>query len=1047
MYINQINRDYSSGTSLFFQRNPSFNGRIETEFFKSLKAGNQSNALKSLNNIKFDITVQDTETGNNALHYVLQSGSAELWKNLQNLIDKIILKINPSAIQTALNTQNKRNRLPLDLITDNSFKNIVSKYFVALIPGMTLVETNSQTQVENNKPSQVQNEEIQATDKVPQADKVGNEVESIDLYGINFDFDSIDSVIPVQNIQDSISDKNTSEYSFNDVIGAKNAVNSLTEYIVKPIKNNKPILVNGILLYGQGDNGKTFLINELAKTLNKEVVPVKKVLSMLDSKQENSDFEEIKKILDSHIISLTLDDAKSLDSVLSYITENYQRTGNQTLVFIDEIAKFFSKGTFNNRGYANDFIPDFMQRFDNFSQRGGILLGTTNDINYIQSDLLRANRFQKRVELSFPSKEERAEIFEKYCKDKLNIKKSDYEKILKKTAGFSYGDLTAITRLLNAEHDQIDYKILNNTVEKYAEEHEFGELSDEGTTSNYDTKFLKRTAVNTNFADVAGLESIKDKFRKTIINRLNPEVRQRFKDNNRPLISTNFLLYGPPGTGKTFIVKALSGETKIPLYIVDASSFADKYVGESEKNLRRIFSQLENKFKKTGEYSILFFDEANKILGKRDGTGYGKDSEYVEQLLQYIDNSYERGIITITATNYKEKMDDAVLSRLGEQMKLDYPDIETIQSLISIILKRVKIAENITESDIKDIASKVRGFGSREITQMITKIIDEHLQKGTAQLTAEDLKYGISLYAQEHELPAINERNRTSAYDKFIKRLEISPNDPQSLNDVGGMKEVKEKLLSAVMATSSDSAKNERYKKNGVKPENGILLYGAPGCGKTYIMKALAAELNIPIYEFKLSQIGSKYQHETTNNIGKIFGQLKSKYKATGEKSILMLDEFEDIAGDRSSQYNSNSIEETNAILKEISEAAKNGIIVVAATNYYNNIDSAMKRPGRFLSIEVTPPDYESRRDIISKSLIGREIAESVCKDEKNFETLAQCTNGLTVAEITETINQLVRSSIDLDIEQLSLEQLMDAFKNKLNEKTAEKAILTVVEN
>ena len=85
---------------------------------------------------------------------------------------------------------------------------------------------------------------------------------------------------------------------------------------------------------------------------------------------------------------------------------------------------------------------------------------------------------------------------------------------------------------------------------------------------------------------------------------------------------------------------------------------------------------------------------------------------------------------------------------------------------------------------------------------MITAVIDENLQGENKQLSANDIKVGISKYAQSHEFPAINERNRTSAYDKFIKRLEILPTDPQSLDDLGGMQDVKEKLLNAVMSSS-----------------------------------------------------------------------------------------------------------------------------------------------------------------------------------------------------------------------------------------------------
>ena len=1036
MRIVSINNAYNTGLKSQYMNYPAFNGKIEADFFNSLKNGNKQKALELLSDIKFDITVQEKETGNNALHYILENGSPELWKKCKAFLETIVSKINPNAVKTALDAKNHKRLQPMDLITNKDFKAAVYEYFSGLLPDALSpkIVIEPPKIKKSKKSASVKNTE-KPREKIPE-EKVGNEVTSIDTSALVLDFDAFDAEPVINKFQEKQQENFDSSAPFGNVIGSKKAVQALNDYVINPIKNNNPTLINGLLLYGNGDNGKTFLVEEMANVLGKKITTARKVLSQLEKVQGKSGSKEIEKILNDCIISVTLNDVQIFDSVLDYISDNYKINNKKTIVFIDEIAKFFTKDTYTQNIYSSGFVPDFMQKFDNFSAHGGLLIGTTNDIDFIQGDLLRSNRFQKLIELKLPTFEERREIFERLCPDKLSLEKSDYEKILKKTAGFTFGDLTSMLRMLNGTNSKLDYNTLNDTIEKFAQEHEFGELSEEGTTSNYDTKFLKRTPVNINFSEVAGLEQIKEAFRNNIIDRLKPEVKERFRKNNLPLISTNFLLYGPPGTGKTFIVKALSGETKIPLYIIDASSFKSKWYGETERNLKKIFNQLENKYKQTGEYSILFFDEANKILGKRDSEfGSSSDSENVEQLLQYIDKSYERGIITIMATNFKDKMDAAVLSRLGEQLRLDAPDIDTIFSLITILLKNVSIGQDITGEEIKDIASKVRGFGSREITQMITGIINNRLAYSEKPLTVDDIKTGISQYAQEHGFPEINNRNQTSAYDKFIKRLEISPDDPQTLDDVGGMKAVKEKLLSAVMATSSNREKSERYARNRVKPENGILLYGPPGCGKTYIMKALAAHLNIPLYEFKLSNIGSEWAHKTTGNIGKIFEQLKEKYKATGEKSILMLDEFEDIAGNRAGQLSQHNIEETNAVLKEVSDASKNGIIIVAATNHYEKIDPAMKRPGRFTSIEITPPDYESRFDIIHKSLKGREIADSILKNSENIKTLAEISEGFSVADITETINQLVRKAIDSDLEQLPFEHIYNAFVEKAENK------------
>lgn len=1014
----------------------SFNGQLEDEFFNSVKDGNQNSAINALGKINFDILEQDIENGNNVFHYIMQDNSEAMWGKLNILLKNIVSRVAPEKINIALRTKNNQNKLPYECAVDNIFLKKVQNDIDSITPKKNITnETVSAPTIKTETKASLTNNVIntQSENKELVGNEISNDIEIDD----DLDFGNFTQAkTPVASKNEEKIQAKTE--LFDDVVGINEAKYVLKEFIAEPLKKNKPILVNGILLYGTGNNGKTYIVESLCKNMDREIITTRKMLSLLD--KTNQSPKEIENLLDKYVISISVDDYRDVDNVLDYIKTNHKKTGKQTIMFIDELAKLFQSDQNTGGRYSYRDVPEFMRKFDNFSLNGGVLIGTTNDIGLIQSDLLRANRFQKKVELKFPNKDERKQLFKKAFQDKLKISENDYQKIIKKTAGFSYGDLTALSRILSAQNDEISYGLLNQTVEDYAKENNMGQLSDEGTTSNYDSSFLQRKSIKTNFSDVAGMDDVKSIFNKTVIERLKPEIAQRFKENNRPVISTNFLLYGPPGTGKTFIVEALASESHIPLYNIDAASFLDKYVGESEKNLKRVFKQLETKFKETGEYSILFIDEANKILGKRDSQNT-KDSEYVEQLLQYIDNSFERGIITITATNFKDKMDDAVLSRLGQQVMIGFPDFETIKSLIQIQLKNIKTASNIKEQDISEIAVCLRGFGSREIKQMITAIIDDNLQGENKKLSLNDFKNGISKYAQSHDLPAINERNRTSAYDKFIKRLEISPTDPQSLDDLGGMKQVKEQLLNAVMSTSLKPETAKRYKENKVKSQNGILLYGQPGCGKTYIMKALAAHMNLPIYEFKMSQFGSKWSHETTENIGKIFGQLKEKYKKTGERSILMLDEFEDIASNRENEISTHRIEETNALLKEISDAERNGIIVVAATNHYDKIDDAMKRPGRFISIEVTPPDLDARKDLIQKSLSGREIADRLFEDDNNFTTLANITEGFATVDITEAINRLVKESIDNDIDKLSLNDVQAAFLKRADEKAKEEKL------
>ena len=131
----------------------------------------------------------------------------------------------------------------------------------------------------------VEGENIKATDNITTS-LVGNEltgsVENDPFANFSFDFEQVK---PVTN--DEINVKNNPT-TFENVFGLKNAKNMLTKFIINPIKNNKPILVNGVLLYGQGDNGKTLLIQELANILDKKIISAKKLLSILENEEDRA---------------------------------------------------------------------------------------------------------------------------------------------------------------------------------------------------------------------------------------------------------------------------------------------------------------------------------------------------------------------------------------------------------------------------------------------------------------------------------------------------------------------------------------------------------------------------------------------------------------------------------------------------------------------------------------------------------------------------------------------------------------------------------------
>lgn len=229
------------------------------------------------------------------------------------------------------------------------------------------------------------------------------------------------------------------------------------------------------------------------------------------------------------------------------------------------------------------------------------------------------------------------------------------------------------------------------------------------------------------------------------------------------------------------------------------------------------------------------------------------------------------------------------------------------------------------------------------------------------------------------------------------------------LECVAGMKPLKRMLIEEIIEPLQNP---EKFKKFKLSLPNGILLYGPPGCGKTFIVEKLAEELNYHFISLHGSSVATPYVHGAVSNIAQIFKEAESK-----APSIVFIDEIEGLVPKREdlSGFADTKREEVNEFLVQLNNAGDKNILVVGATNQPELIDSALMRAGRMdKKIEVPPPDKIAREELFKIYLSGRPYSDDI-----DFSELAEMTKNYSCSDIRLIATEAAREAIKVGKEEI----------------------------
>ncbi len=307
-----------------------------------------------------------------------------------------------------------------------------------------------------------------------------------------------------------------------------------------------------------------------------------------------------------------------------------------------------------------------------------------------------------------------------------------------------------------------------------------------------------------------------------------------------------------------------------------------------------------------------------------------------------------------------------------------------------------------------EIDSSVKDAGLHELLSLTDKPLSNANERDRAAVTADGkLKNFVS-------------NEDADDHDTFI---DIEKSDI-SFENVGGMEDVKEQVRMKIIYPLENQ---EMFKQYGKKVGGGILMYGPPGCGKTFLARATAGEIKANFMSVGINDVLDMFIGESERRLHEIFESARRNTPC-----VVFFDEVDALAASRSDMRKSGTRQTINQFLQELDgvDNSNEGVLILAATNAPWHLDSAFRRPGRFdRIIFVPPPDQKARADILRLTLKGKPV------DNIDYELLAKKTDKFSGADIFSVVDHAVEAKLSQAMKEgvpkpITTKDLESAIKN-----------------
>jgi AAA family ATPase, CDC48 subfamily len=461
------------------------------------------------------------------------------------------------------------------------------------------------------------------------------------------------------------------------------------------------------------------------------------------------------------------------------------------------------------------------------------------------------------------------------------------------------------------------------------------------------------------------------------------------------------LLFGPPGTGKTLLAKAVATESDAYFVAINGPEIMSKFYGESEQRLREIFEEA-----KKNAPAIIFIDEIDAIAPKRDEVVGEVERRVVAQLLALMDGLENRGqVIVIGATNRPNAVDPALRrpGRFDREIEVPLPDKQGRLEILQIHTRHMPLDNDV---DMERLSEITKGYTGADLAALVKEAAMHALRRYLPEIDIEQEKIPVEVL----------EKMVVTMEDFIAAFKEITPSGLREIQveipevhweDIGGLDSLKQELREVVEWPLKYP---NSFKRIGVQPPKGVLLFGPPGTGKTLLAKAVATESGANFIAVRGPEVLSKWVGESEKAIREIFKKARQYAPA-----VVFFDEIDAIAALRGVDEGTRVGERiVSQLLTEIDGITDlQNVVVIAATNRPEMVDPALIRPGRLEKlVYVPPPDDKGRLEILQ--IHTRTVPLG---DDVDLIDIAKRTNGYTGADLAALVREAAMGALREDLQ------------------------------